>query len=169
MAFPVVVHEDAAQVRVAVETKAHQIEGLTLVPVRGRPDPDEAGHLLAVVDPRLQANARCAGADPEQVVAERESVWLRLRQTLVALCRGLVQIASARRADVTGDTLRAPAEIVGRRDVRQVVEAQLVAKVKGGLDETRRIDDECGLAVPFENFDEPGDAVVVQDATPRIS
>jgi len=94
---------------------------------------------------------------------------LRLRQTLETLRRRLVQVAAARRADVAGDTLCAPAEVVGRRDVREVVEAKLVPQVQGGLHETGRIDDDRCLAVSFLNLHEPGDTVVVQDATPRIS
>ena len=86
-----------------------------------------------------------------------------------ALRSRLVQIAAARRADVAGDTLCAPAEVVGRRDVREVVEAKLVPQVQGGLHETGRIDDDRCLAVSFLNLHEPGDTVVVQDATPRIS
>ena len=41
--------------------------------------------------------------------------------------------------------------------------------MQGGLYETRRIDDDRRLAVSFLNLYEPGDAVVIQDATPRIS
>jgi hypothetical protein len=37
------------------------------------------------------------------------------------------------------------------------------------LHQTRRVDDDRRLAVSFLNLHEPGDAVVVQDATPRIS
>ena len=41
--------------------------------------------------------------------------------------------------------------------------------MESGLHEARRIDDDRRLAVPFQNLHQPGDAVVVQDATPRIS
>ena len=105
----------------------------------------------------------------EQVVADRESQRLRLRQPLVALRRGLVQVAAAGGADVTRDALRAPAEVVGGGDVREEVEAQLVTQVQRGLDQTRRVDDDRRLAVSLLNLDEPGYTVVVQDATPRIS
>src|SRR5436190_2891358 len=132
VAFPVVLHEDAPVGRVAVEADTHQVEGLTLVPVCGRPDIDEARNMLAVVDPDLQPHARRAGTDPEQVVADREPVRFWLRETLEALRRRLVQITAARRADVTGDTLCAPAEVVGGGNVREVVEAQFVSQVQGG-------------------------------------
>jgi hypothetical protein len=38
-----------------------------------------------------------------------------------------------------------------------------------GLDQAWRIDDERRFAIAFLNLHETGDAVVVQDATPRIS
>jgi hypothetical protein len=41
--------------------------------------------------------------------------------------------------------------------------------VQGGIHQTRRVDDDGRLAVRFVNLHEPGDAVVVQEATPRIS
>ena len=105
----------------------------------------------------------------EQVVADRKSQRLRLWQTLVALRRGLVQVAAAGRADVTGDALCGPAEVVGSCDVRKEVEAQLVSKMQCSLDQAWRIDDERRLAVAVLNLYETGDSVVVQDATPRIS
>jgi hypothetical protein len=39
----------------------------------------------------------------------------------------------------------------------------------GGLDDTRRVDDERRLAVCLANLDEPWNTVVVQEATPRSS
>jgi hypothetical protein len=153
----------------AVEADAHQVEGLALVPVGRRPHADEARDVLAVVDPDLQANARSTHTKAEQVVADRKSQRLRLRQTLVALRRGLVQVAAAGCADVTGDALCAPAEVVRGGDVREEVEAQLVTQVQRGLDQTWRVDDNGRLAVLLLNLDEPGYTVVVQDATPRIS
>src|SRR5207249_8523564 len=97
VAFPVVLHEDAPVVRVAVEADAHQVEGLTLVPVCGRPDIDEARNVFVLVDPGLQPHARRACTEPEQVVADRESVRLRRWQTLVTLRRRLVQITATGR------------------------------------------------------------------------
>src|SRR5919201_4340300 len=48
--LPVVVHQDPAGVRMALEADAEQIPCLTLVPVGRGPDRDEARHRLAVVD-----------------------------------------------------------------------------------------------------------------------
>jgi hypothetical protein len=39
----------------------------------------------------------------------------------------------------------------------------------GGLRQARRVDDDRRLAVFFADLDEPGNAVVVQDDTPRSS
>jgi hypothetical protein len=41
--------------------------------------------------------------------------------------------------------------------------------MQGCVHQARRVDDDGRLAVPFLNLYETGDAVVVQDATPRIS
>ena len=57
-----------------------------------------------------------------------------------------MQIAPVRRADVAGDLLLAPAEVVGDRDVGEEVEAVLVAERGAGLDEPRRI----GRAIQLE-------------------
>ena len=38
-----------------------------------------------------------------------------------------------------------------------------------GVDQARRVDDERRLAVLLARLDQSGDAVEVQDATPRIS
>jgi hypothetical protein len=82
---------------------------------------------------------------------------------------GQIEVAAACRADVAGDAVTAPAEVVGRRDVGQEVEALDVAQVRARLDQPRRIDDEGCLAVRLAGLDEAGDALVGQDATPRIS
>src|SRR6476661_3343752 len=42
MPFPVVVHQDPGEVRVACERDSHQVELLAFVPVRGRPDGNDA-------------------------------------------------------------------------------------------------------------------------------
>src|ERR671934_3051299 len=60
---PVVVHQDAARIRVAVEADSHQVPRLALVPVGRRPHRDEAWHRLAVVHPNLQTHPRGTGAD----------------------------------------------------------------------------------------------------------
>src|SRR5947208_7283354 len=169
VAFPVVVHENAALVRVAVEAEAHHVEGFALVPVCGRPDADETRNLLVVVDPDLQPHTWCARTKTEQVVADGEAAGLFARQALVPLRRRLVQVATALGADVAGHALRAPAEVVRGRNVRQVVEAELVTQVHGRVHEAWRVDNDGRLAVLFLNLDEPGDAVVAQDATSRIS
>jgi hypothetical protein len=59
--------------------------------------------------------------------------------------------------------------IVGRRDVRKEVEAELVTQMARRFGQARRVDDEGRLAVGLANLDEPGDAVVAQLATPRSS
>jgi hypothetical protein len=65
----------------------------------------------------------------EQVVADREPARLGSGQALEALGRRLVQVAPPRGADVAGDTLAGPAEIVRRRDVGEEVEPELVTEV----------------------------------------
>jgi hypothetical protein len=111
----------------ALEADAEEIEGLTLVPVRGRPDPDDARDRLPVVEPDLDADPWSALAKREEVVADGEALRLQLRQPLEALGRRRVQVATACRGDVSGDTLRAPAEVVGRTDVREEGEPLLVS------------------------------------------
>src|SRR5919206_3469435 len=103
--LPVVVHDDPRQVGVALDADAHQVPGLALVPVGGRPYLDDARHRLAVVDPHLEAEPRRARAEREQVVAHREALRLELRHGLEALRRRPVEVAAGRRADVAGDAL----------------------------------------------------------------
>src|SRR5258708_36780495 len=62
VAFPVVLEQDANEVRVAVESDAHEVELLALVPVGGRPDGDDTRHRLARLQPRRPAYARRAPA-----------------------------------------------------------------------------------------------------------
>src|SRR5438128_6729643 len=45
MAFPGLGHQQPAQVGVRVELDAEQVPGLAFVPVRGRPDLGQAGHV----------------------------------------------------------------------------------------------------------------------------
>jgi hypothetical protein len=112
---------------VAVKPDAHQVVGLALVPVRGRPHRDDARHGLAVVGPNLQAHARGIVGDPQEVVADAEALRLRLGKLLQSARRRTVEVAARRRADVAGDALGAPTEVVRRRDVGEEVEPELVA------------------------------------------
>jgi hypothetical protein len=169
MALPVVLHENAAGIRVPVEADAHQVPGLAFVPVRRRPHGDQARHHLAVVDPRLQAHARGALSEREQVVADREALRLRLGKTLESLRRRLVDVATAGGGEVAGDTLAAPAEVIRRGDVGKEVEAQLATEMARRLDQPRRVDDERRLAMRLANLDQPRGALEVQEATPRSS
>ena len=84
MPFPVVFHQDPAEVRVAVEGDAHHVVGLALVPVGGRPDLDHAGHALTVLEPELDADD-VRTRNRQQVVVEREAGGLRVRPAREAL------------------------------------------------------------------------------------
>ncbi|MDX6401595.1 MAG: hypothetical protein QOF27_2201, partial [Gaiellaceae bacterium] len=44
-----------------------------------------------------------------------------------------------------------------------------VTQVQRGINDTRRVDDERRLTVLLARLDQSGDAVEIQDATPRIS
>ena len=116
-------------IRVARDLDAHHVAGLPFVEVGGRPDLDHACDRLAVVEPHLDAHAARGLAldEREQVVADREALRLALRQGLEPMRRGCVQVATPGGADVPGDAGAAPAEVVGRGDVREKVEALLVA------------------------------------------
>jgi hypothetical protein len=103
------------------------------------------------------------------VVVHREALRLRLRGLGEALRAGQVEVAAAGRADVAGDAVAAPAEVIGRSDVREEVEAFAVAQVLARLDQPGRIDNQGRLAVRLAGLDEAGDAFVGQLATPRIS
>ena len=131
VALPVVLHQDPLQVRVALDRDAHHVPGLALVPVGGRPDPDDA---RAPARRRRATPARARAARPrarrEQVVVHREALRLRRRPARQALGAGRVDVAAAARADVAGDALAAPAEVVGRGDVGEEAEAHLVAQVR---------------------------------------
>ena len=59
-------------------------------------------------------------------------------------------------ADVAGDPLGAPAEVVDAAEVGEHVEPLLVAQVRARLDDPRRVDDERRLAVRLERLDDPG-------------
>ena len=105
--------------------------------------PTRLGTCSAVVDPDLQPHARRARAQPEQVVADREPLRLRLGQALVALRRQARSGRGRRRADVAGDAVRAPAEVVGGGDVGEEVEAELVTQVQRRVHQARRVDDDA--------------------------
>jgi hypothetical protein len=124
--------------------------------------------MLAVVEPHLNADAASLG-DREQVVVHGEALRLRLRRLLQPLRAGPVEVAPGSRSDVARDAGAAPAEVVGRGDVGQDVEALDVAQVGARLDEPSRVDDERRLAVCLPRLDEAGNALVGQLATPRIS
>ena len=89
----------------------------------------------------------------------------------VPLGPGLVDVPPVGGPDVAGDVALSPAEVVGRRDVAQEVEARLVAEVAARLHETRRIDDDGGPTSGFACLDDAGstgDDGRAHSATPRI-
>src|SRR5436189_4922903 len=140
VALPVLGHEQALEVRVAVELDSHQVVLLPLVPVAGWPDRDDARHVLALVDPALEPGAWCALTQREQVVADGEALRLELGQHLESLGHGMHEVAAGRGSDVAGDALAAPAEVVGGDDVDTHVEAELVARVLARLADPLRLD-----------------------------
>jgi hypothetical protein len=169
VALPVVLHDDPAEVRVAVEADPHQIEGLSLVPVGCGPHRDDARDALAVFEPDLDPDDRRAGADRQQVVIDGEPGRLGLGRAGEPLGCGLVQVAAGVGAEVAGDSALAPGEVVDRRDVGEEVEAFLVAEVQARFDESRRIYDKRRLAVRVLALDEARDSLKGQLATPRSS
>ena len=131
-----------------VDADAHQVPRLALVPVGGRPDRDRRS--APARRRRASTCTRTRGApcaQREQVVVDREALRLGLGQRLEALRHRPVEVAAAGGADVAGDALVAPVEVVGRRRCREEVEAVLVAQVLARLEEPRRLDDERRLAV----------------------
>ena len=169
MPFPVVVHEDAAEIGMAVEGDPEHVPRLTFEPVRRRPDADDARHGLAVADPDLQPYTRRSLAQRKQVVADREPLRLLDRQALIALRRRLIQIPARRCPDVARDAGLAPAQVVGRGEVGEKVEAKLVTQMQRGINDARRVDDERRLAVLAEQLDQTGSPFQAQEATPLIS
>jgi len=103
------------------------------------------------------------------VVVDGEARGLGLRRARQSLRAQSVEIAARARPVVAGDSPLAPAEVVGRRDVGEEVEALLVTQVRAGLEEPRRIDDERRLAVGVAALDQTWDPLERQLATPRIS
>src|SRR6187401_2364305 len=168
MALPVVLHQDPAEVRVAVEGNAHHVVGLPFVPVGGRPDLDHARHALSVVDPHLDADDLTPG-NLEQVVVDGEAGGLRSRRSRKALRALRPEIAARGGAVVAGDLSPAPAEVVDGRDVGEEIEAPLVPEVRARLGHPSGVDDERRLAVRVHTLDEAGHAFEGQLATPRIS
>ena len=94
------------------------------------------------------------------MIAEREALRLRLGAAAVPLRAGSVEIAAPGGADVAGDAELAPAEIVGRGDVGEHVEAFLVAQMRSRLEQPGGIDDERRLAERLACLDQPGHALV---------
>src|SRR6185312_16590782 len=133
MPFPVVVHEDAAEIGMAVEGDPEHVPRLTFEPVRRRPDADDARHGLSVADPDLQPYTRRSLAQRKQVVADREPLRLLARQALIALRRRLVQIPPRRWPDVARDAGLAPTQVVRRGEVGEKVEAELVTQMQRGV------------------------------------
>ena len=88
---------------------------------------------------------------------------------MIALRRRLVQIPARWCPDVARHAGLAPAQVVGRGEVGEKVEAKLVTQMQRGINDARRVDDERRLAVLLARLDQSGDAVEVQDATPRIT
>src|SRR5439155_4319809 len=127
---------------------------------------DDARHRFAVVHPDLQPHASRIVRKAKEVVVDAEALRLRLRELLQPGRGGPVEVAPGYRPDVAGDTLAAPAEVVRRGDVREKVEAELVAQVQCGLDEPCGNDNERRLAVGLLDLDGAGDAVQVHEATP---
>src|SRR5581483_3427528 len=117
-----------------------------------------------------QASSRRPLLEPQQVVVHREALRLRLGQARVALRARGVQVAPGGRADVAGHPLLAPAQVVGRGDVGEEAELELVAEVAAGFEQPRGVDDERRLAVGLLRLDEARNSVELgQEATPRIS
>ena len=164
------VHQDAPEVRVTLDADAHQVEGLALVPVGGRPD----GTTLSTGSPSSShtwTRTRAAsGAEREQVVVHREALRLR---------RGLAREARPSRA--RSGRGRRPCRCSRRRAARPSRGSRSARRRRGSrkpcssrrcvarLDEARRVDDERRLAVRVLRLDEAGNAFVAQRRRPRIS
>ena len=103
------------------------------------------------------------------MVAHREPLRLRVGDAGEALRSRRARVAALGGAEVAGDALARPVEVVGGRDVREEVVALLVAEVQGGLDESRGLDDDGRLAVRALLLDEPGNGFQAQVATSRSS
>ena len=80
-----------------------------------------------------------------------------------------MDVAPGGGADVAGDALPAPTEVVRGGDVREEREPVRVAEVGRSREQRVRLDDQRRLAVGLARLDEPGDAVEAQLATPRSS
>src|SRR5919205_1236685 len=102
----------------------------------------------------LDADARRAFPQREQVVVDGEPLRFRCRQRLMSLSPRPVQIAALRGADVARDAGARPTEVVGRRDVDEHVEA-FGAKMCARLDEASGVDDERCLPERVALRDEP--------------
>src|SRR5206468_2017336 len=119
-------------------------------------------------EPHLEPYARRRLAHREQVVADREALRLHLGQRLQALGHREVDVAPARRSDVTRDTAAAPAEVVGGDDVAQQVEAELVLREGARVADPLALDRDRRLAEGLLQRDEAGRGPpVVHVATSR--
>ena len=101
----------------------------------------------------------------QEVVADGEASRLEPRQGLEPLRRGQVEVAAGGGADIAGDALAAPAEVIGRDDVCEHVEPELVAGVQAGVAEPLTLDDHGRLAVRLACFHEAGHLRPVHVAT----
>src|SRR4029453_10972413 len=79
VALPVLGHEDADEVVVALEADAQHVPRLALEPVGGRPDREDARDRLVVVEPDLDADADRILVDAKEVVRDREALRLPVR------------------------------------------------------------------------------------------
>jgi hypothetical protein len=155
---------------VPLEADAHHVPRLALEPVGGGPDGKDARDRLAVVEPHLHADACRVVGDAEKVVRDREPLRLRVGDAREPLRARDVEVTPRSGSDVAGDSLLAPAEVVGRGDVAQEVEAVLVAERGACLDESRGIDDQRCLAACLARLDDAWHGRVhAHSATPRIS
>src|SRR5439155_13040262 len=94
-----------------------------------------------------------------------EALRLQLGQRLQALSRREVEVAPARGRDVAGDALAAPMEVVGRDEVDEHAEAELVARLLAGLADARRLDRDGRFTERFLLVDEAGQVAVLHVAT----
>src|SRR6185295_10507200 len=172
VADPVLLHEDPHEVRMAFDPDAHHVPGLALVPVGGRPHGDDARDSVAVLAPDLQPYPRRLGRarlELEQVVGDGEARVLGLGLPGEPPGAGLVDVTTVPASPVAGDGALVPAEVVGRGDVGEKVEPELVAEMESRVDEPFRLDDHRRLAVTLRFGSEPRDRLVAHEATSRIS
>src|SRR6266516_961501 len=167
VALPVVIHQDALEVRMTSDADAHQVPGLALVPVGGRPDGDNARHRLVLVQVDLDAHAWRTPLEPQQVVGHGKTLRLRLRQALQTPGSGIVQVAPAAPTPVAGYVgstrfgtwYRGPAQIVHGGHISEKREVQVVAQIEARLDEPGGVDDERRLPMLVDRLDDARDTL----------